>query len=178
MKDFINILYKNHYLLYKVILFVFTTALIVYLFPKSGKFKYSFQNGKPWQSENLYAPFDFAIKKSQDEINAEIEKIENEAVQYFDVDSSIIVTSISNFKSEFKKIFPDSIQQGEYNKIYSKSDEILQKVYKYGVLKESYNYNPNAEVVLLSNQKEINRITFSNLINITEIRNLLDSTLR
>ena len=62
MKDFINMLYKNHSLIYKVLLFITATFLIVYLFPKSGKFKYSFEKGKPWQSENLYAPFDFAIK--------------------------------------------------------------------------------------------------------------------
>ena len=174
MKDFINILYKNHYLFYKVILFVFTTALIVYLFPKSGKFKYSFQNGKPWQSENLYAPFDFAIKKSEEEINFEIKKIESEAVQYFDVDSSLIESAISNYKSQFKLIFPDTIPDIESKRVYSKTEGILKNVYRYGVLKESYDFDPNTEVVLLSNQKEINRSNFSQLININEIRSLLE----
>ena len=174
MKDFINILYKNHYLFYKVVLFVFTTALIVYLFPKSGKFKYSFQNGKPWQSENLYAPFDFAIKKSEEEINFEIKKIESEAVQYFDVDSSLIESAISNYKSQFKLIFPDTIPDNESKRVYSKTEGILKNVYRYGVLKESYDFDPNTEVVLLSNQKEINRSNFSQLININEIRSLLE----
>jgi len=73
MKDFINKLYRNHSLLYKTLLFISTTFLIVYLFPKSGKFKYSFEKGKPWQSENYYAPFDFAIKKTDEEIEAEVE---------------------------------------------------------------------------------------------------------
>ena len=44
---------------------------IVYLFPKSGKFKYNFDKGKPWQSENLLAPFDFAINKSAEELEKE-----------------------------------------------------------------------------------------------------------
>ena len=68
MQDLINKLYKNHSFIYKGLLFICTTVLIVYLFPKSGKFKYNFEKGKPWQSENLYAPFDFAIKKSDEEI--------------------------------------------------------------------------------------------------------------
>ena len=68
MNDLLNKWYKNHALAYKVLLFVFTTTLIVYVFPKSGKFKYDFNNGKPWQSENLYAPFDFAVIKSEREI--------------------------------------------------------------------------------------------------------------
>ena len=68
MKDLINLYHKNHSLIYKLFLFIITTFVIVYLFPKSGTFRYSFEKGKPWQSENLYAPFDFAIKKSSDEI--------------------------------------------------------------------------------------------------------------
>ena len=71
MKDFLNKLHRNHALIYKALLFVCTTFLIVYLFPKSGKFKYNFEKGKPWQSEDLQAPFNFAIKKSQDEIEKE-----------------------------------------------------------------------------------------------------------
>ena len=71
MKDLINAFYKNHALIYKVLLFITTTFLIVYLFPKGGRFKYDFEKGKPWQSENLYAPFNFAIQKTVDEIAKE-----------------------------------------------------------------------------------------------------------
>ncbi len=174
MKDFINTLYKNHYLFYKVILFVFTTFLIVYLFPKSGKFKYSFENGKPWQSENLYAPFDFAIKKSDAEINIEVEKIEAEAVQYFDIDSSQVQIAIANFRLEFKKVYPDSLNSKEVNRVYEAGEQILQKVYRYGILKEPHDFDPNTEVVLLSNQKEVISTMYSNLININDIRQILE----
>ena len=64
MSDFINKLYRNHSLVYKVLLFITTTFLIVYMFPKTGKFKYNFEKAKPWQSENLYALFNFPIKNS------------------------------------------------------------------------------------------------------------------
>ena len=71
MNRFLHVLYKNNNLLYKVFLFLATTIFVVYLFPKSGTFRYSFENGKPWQSENLYAPFDFAIQKSNEELKEE-----------------------------------------------------------------------------------------------------------
>ena len=90
MKDFINKLYKNHSLIYKVLLFITTTFLIVYLFPKSGKFKYSFEKGKPWQSENLYAPFDFAIKKSDEELRLEEKTITDNASLYFDKEIAFV----------------------------------------------------------------------------------------
>ena len=56
--------YKNQSLFYKIILFITAVVLIIYFLPKGGKFKYEFQKGKPWQNENLYAPFDFAIFKT------------------------------------------------------------------------------------------------------------------
>ena len=71
MLDFINNFYKNQSQLYKIILLLLTTVFIVSLFPKSGRFKYDFEKGKPWQSENIYAPFNFAIEKSDQELKEE-----------------------------------------------------------------------------------------------------------
>ena len=71
MQDFINRLYRNHSNIYKGILFVVAVVLVVYFFPKGGQFKFEFQKGKPWQYDNLYAPFDFAIQKSAEDIEAE-----------------------------------------------------------------------------------------------------------
>src|SRR5690554_7740367 len=108
MKDFINYFYRNHSLAYKVILFISATFLIVYLFPKSGKFKYNFERGKPWQSENLYAPFDFAIKKTDEEINAEKKNITDNSLLYFNVDTTTKERVVSGFNSKFKIELPDS----------------------------------------------------------------------
>ena len=177
MKDFINQLYKSHYLIYKIILFVCTTALIVYLFPKSGKFRYSFEKGKPWQSENLYAPFDFAIKKSEDEINDEIEKIKQETPIYLDVDQNITDSVSINFKERTKQIFKDSIPKNLFLKIESDGTKLLESIYKFGILKENYDYPPNKNVVLLSNQKEIGRTQFKNLMHIDDIRSIIENSI-
>ena len=76
MSKTVNKLYKHNATIYKVILFLITAVAIVYLFPKGGQFKYEFTKGKPWQYDNLYAPFDFAIDKSEEEITEEIKNIE------------------------------------------------------------------------------------------------------
>ena len=83
MNNNINIFYKNHSNIYKVLLFIATTFLIVFLFPKSGRFKYNFEKGKPWQTENLYAPFNFAIKKNKSEIDKEKELLKSQSIAYF-----------------------------------------------------------------------------------------------
>ena len=174
MRDFTNNLYKNHYLFYKVILFVFSTALIVYLFPKSGKFRYSFEKGKPWQSENLYAPFDFAIKKSDAEIESEIKQINDDAKQYFDVDTIPIVNAKSIFDEKFRSFLSDTLPAQEIENIVGKSKVILNKIYQNGILKNTYDLDDQKEVILLSNQVEINKTKYTNLIHIDEIRPLLE----
>ena len=105
MKDFINKLYRNHSLIYKGLLFVCTTFLIVYLFPKSGKFKYNFEKGKPWQSENLYAPFDFAIKKTAEEVDLEKQQIILQSPVFFDVDTAVVATAKNEYSSAFDRLF-------------------------------------------------------------------------
>jgi len=75
MSQFVNKIYRNNTIIYKIILFLLTTISIVYLFPKGGQFKYDFSNGQLWKYDNLYAPFDFSIQKTNEEIAIEKKKI-------------------------------------------------------------------------------------------------------
>ena len=77
MKKLISFIRHGHPEIYKCILFIIAVAIIVYVFPKQGKFQYEFQNlkGKPWPHDHLIAPFDFAIKKSSDELALEKSEI-------------------------------------------------------------------------------------------------------
>ena len=105
MDSVLNKFYKNHNLLYKVFLFVATTFLIVYLFPKSGTFRYSFEKGKPWQYENLYAPFDFAIQKSNEELKEERQHTANENPVFFEVDTEKVTQISHRYKAVFERRF-------------------------------------------------------------------------
>ena len=97
MKKLISYLYRNNSIVYKVLLFLSTAFAIVYFFPKGGKFRYDFSQGKPWQYDNLYAPFDFAIEKSEKEVSDEITQITSSSKQYFLFDN----TKVDEIKSEF-----------------------------------------------------------------------------
>ena len=78
MKNLFSLFTKNQSLIYKVFLFIFSTLLVIYLLPKGGQFKYNFQKGKPWQYENLYAPFSFTIKKDDDTLKKEKEELDKQ----------------------------------------------------------------------------------------------------
>lgn len=174
MKDFINMLYKKHALIYKVLLFIAATFLIVYLFPKSGKFKYSFEKGKPWQSENLYAPFDFAIKKTNEELELEKKTITDNASLYFDVDIQIVLDVTSEYNLQFDLIFSDSLIIDNRDVIFKKGSEILTKIYSYGILDEEYNYNRDKQIVVLEDRKQTKVTNYSNFIAQNNIRLFLE----
>ena len=91
MKKFINKLLVNHSLIYKLFLYVATIILVVYLFPKGGQFKYEFQKGKPWEYENYYAPFDFAIQKTEDEIALEKQQVIESSKQFYEYDENVVL---------------------------------------------------------------------------------------
>ncbi|SHI54734.1 HD family phosphohydrolase [Algibacter luteus] len=177
MKDFINKLYKNHSLIYKVLLFISTTFLIVYLFPKSGKFKYNFEKGKPWQSESLQAPFDFAIKKTNEEINAEKKSIVENATLYFDVDNTILPKVSNAYKEQFKSTFSDSIPRRESNLLFKIGENIIAELYDFGVLSESYDFAKDRAVVVLDGREKTHDGFYSNFIEQNEVSSVIEKAL-
>ena len=170
MNNFINSLYKNHSLIYKILLFIATILLIVYVFPKSGKFKYSFEKGKPWQSENLYAPFDFAIKKSNEELQEEEDRITNTVSVYFNVDSTVINAARTSFDDQFQSHFSDSISEEIRADLYAKGVSILEAVYNKGVLDKLYSYDEERPVVLVTQRNQIGTTLYSNFIKSEDLR--------
>ena len=164
MKDFINKFYKNHSLIYKIFLFIATTFLIVYLFPKSGKFKYSFEKGKPWQSENLLAPFDFAIKKTNEAIEVEKKLISDNAPAYFNLDTLVLSQVKNNYKPQFDLIFKDSLPENIKNNLYASGNIILEAIYNKGVFNRTYDYNPNKQIVVLIERNQKRTADYSKFI--------------
>lgn len=176
MNDLINKWYRNHALVYKVLLFLSTTFLIVYLFPKSGKFRYDFDKGKPWQSESLLAPFDFAIQKSTDEIEHErIESSEGSAV-YFDIDTSAKSNVIYSYSEKFKSSFTDSVIKSNTN-LYQAGKDAINIIYEFGVLDEDYEYSANKTIVLLDDKTQYGETQFSNLTKLDGFRSVLEGEL-
>ena len=108
-----------------------TVVLIVFLFPKGGKFKYDYFKGKPWLYENYYAPFNFAIQKTQEDINIEKLKIEQDVTLYFEYDKAIVESVYSNFDIALEKN-PLYEEVGSIASDYGK--EIISAVYKSGFM--------------------------------------------
>ena len=177
MNNFFNSLHNNHNSLYKIFLFLITTVLIVYLFPKSGSFRYSFEKGKPWQSENLYAPFDFAIKKSDKEIDLEKQLILSESSVFFDLDTTVLSQVSSNHKTKFDETFFQTNEDTLNVKLYNKSLLILDELYTNGVLPYDYNFDSKKIVKILVNNTQVKSVRYDQLFPQSDLNKFIDSTL-
>lgn len=172
MKQFVNYLFKNQALFYKVFLFLLTTFLIVYLFPKGGKFKYEIPKGKPWQYENLYAPFDFAILKTPDEVEAEKERIDKEHIPYYDYDAAVADSVKTNLQEEFHEVFPDTISRFQRNRLLNFVDQTAEAVYATGLLQEIIPEEPS-QTIYLKQGNEAREIEYKDILKQGELRNFL-----
>ncbi len=173
MKKILNNFYKNQSFLYKGFLFISTLILIVYLFPKGGVFKYEFTKGKPWQYENLYAPFDFAIAKTQEEIDVEKKRIRDNNIPYFEYDTIIANNAKDAYNAAFK-INLETLDQSSASKQAKLFGRILlNDIYRYGVLQEAYTYDSKRQIFLNKGNKA-EAITFGQILapnSVTELIN-------
>ncbi|RCT54321.1 HD family phosphohydrolase [Winogradskyella sp. KYW1333] len=171
MNVLLNKWYKNHALVYKILLFLVTTLFIVYLFPKTGKFRYSFEKGKPWQSENLYAPFNFAIKKSQTEIENEQIEINKISPVFFEIDPEIKDVVLNEYLTAFNRTFADSIYiSTQSTSLYKTGKSLIDRLYNNGVLDTEYSFNKDRPVNLVSDNQIQKELVFNDLFQIGSLR--------
>ncbi|WP_299122660.1 HDIG domain-containing metalloprotein [uncultured Winogradskyella sp.] len=176
MNTLLNKWYKNHALVYKILLFLVTTLFIVYLFPKTGKFRYSFEKGKPWQSENLYAPFNFAIKKSQNEIESERIETEKNSPTYFKSNKDIEDTVLSDYIQRFNQNFKDSSYLKIQNSnLYKKGKLLIDDIYSNGILDLEYSYSDDKPVILSTSNTIKKELKYGGLYELKELRQLVES---
>ncbi|MDB4121633.1 HDIG domain-containing protein [Flavobacteriaceae bacterium] len=172
MKNTLSTLSRNQSLLYKGFLFIAATFLILYLFPKAGQFKYDFQKGKPWQYENLYAPFSFTIKKDAVSLASEKEQIVNNSVPYFNMDMAVVTGVTKEFYRLLDEAYQNSLFRVPKLSIQSKGAAIIDQIYKHGIVNELYSYDPD-KLVYLKSSNEIDEVTFHQIVSFDNIESIV-----
>ena len=163
MIKYLNKIYKNYNFIYKVILIIFSVYLIVSMFPKSGKFKYSFENGKPWQSENLYAPFNFAVLKTPSDLEKEINEIKISTPAYFNlINTNFISDSLINKRIE--NLYADVIYNSINDSIIDSVKFIAKRIYTKGFADSDYDFDTKQLISVVSNNLIVNNLYFSDLL--------------
>ena len=160
MKRYWQWLYYNQPVLYKGFLFLILSTCILYLFPKGGKFQYEFQKGFPWKHPTLFAPFDFSILKTEEEIAAEKALIVSQTDTYYRMDPEVALAAEKQFDSQFASFFQDHTSDAD-QVLRAVGKNILQKIYEQGILPLNWEGSTEATVKLVLGNAEQNRTTTS-----------------
>lgn len=93
----------NNYKIHPAVSFIVTALLIAYFFPREGKFKYQFYEGKPWRYGLLTASYDFPIYKTDEEINVEKDSILMNFEPYYRIDPEIQHQEIEKLRNQYNE---------------------------------------------------------------------------
>ena len=169
---FLSILDKQS-LIYKVILFIGSILLVMYLLPRGGHFKYQFQKGKPWQHESLYAPFTYTNKKLPDEIEREKARIMAHTPPYFERIADNKTEVKANYSKLFEETYVDTLFQVPKAEVKRLGNQVIDKAYKYGLLDRDYAYT-SSRSIYLRDGKELQELTYDDLFTIEKALSLLE----
>ncbi|MEN5197392.1 HD family phosphohydrolase [Sphingobacterium faecium] len=128
---------NNLNLIRKISLILATIILICIFLPKQARFRYEFQKGKVWDHENLISPYNFAILKTQEELNEDKKNILKTIQPIYDVNSTISREQIDQFETDLAERWqtnkldttPQKIQ--DYRAV---GNAILSHLYDRGIL--------------------------------------------
>lgn len=164
----------------KVLVFAATAIIISFMIPNQKKFRYEFQKNKPWLYDDLAAPFDFPVLKSQAEYDEDKAGVNDNYKPFFNLEPSIKNSVIDKLKTE---LLADSLTSSGVRK----SDEtlalqteenlllgiaIISNLYKYPIIADEKalpNRNKNAEITLI-NGKYAEEINIANVILASAIK--------
>lgn len=116
--------------LLKIGFFLVAALMIIESFPREGRFRYSFQEGKPWRYGLMTAPYDFQIYKSQAQVKHETDSILKEFRPCLNIDTTVYGKEMDKFASDYASNLK-SIVPSRYFRFLSSKLRIL---YGYGII--------------------------------------------
>ncbi len=135
-------------LLVKYLLILGVVAFISLLFPNNIKFKYEFQEGQSWRYEDLIAPFDFAIRKTDAEIQGAIDQINTDFSPYYEMDLSVIRQQKNRFIAAFDKQVAEQSEGGGFVEVMQEPEkykafgiQLLDRYFNAGIIAKEHPYN-------------------------------------
>ncbi|MFN8257229.1 MAG: HDIG domain-containing protein [Bacteroidales bacterium] len=178
--------------LYIIFLFFISYLIALYFFPGERKFRYEYQKGQPWMHEDLNAPFDFAIYKTDKEIGEEKKELLDNFSPYFTRSEEIMNKELNSFRAEFDiklkryKAEYDSLKKEKQNKnlpiyqpdslkrYYNRVLELLGFIYESGIIEyeEGNWYNGKApETIWILNHKIASEVKYSTVFTLESAYN-------
>lgn len=133
----------------KFAMVILAIILICIFLPKQPRFRYEFQKGKAWNHENLVSPYNFAILKTQEELNKDREQILKTVQPVYNLNSSIAKEQIDQFNTDVSEKWQiasmDTLSKQELSLYQGVGNNLLNYVYNRGIMSLNNRYQLKGE---------------------------------
>lgn len=119
-------------------------VFISFLFPNNLQFKYQFEAGQVWRYDDVVAPFDFAIKKTQVEIDSSVDQLKSEFSPYYELNGAIVKEQKKQFAVAFTQQLEAFKGDNQFADVKNRPErylnygnEFLDRIYNRGIIELS-----------------------------------------
>lgn len=134
------------------------TAVIVIIFtlPKQAKFRYEYGKGRIWNQKDLVSPYNFAILKTNAELDADKDAALRSISPIYDYGPQVEKQELENFKNDFEIKWHNASLNEKQKEAYLKcGTDLLSAIYQKGLLELNKRFQraaENYEVTILQNK--------------------------
>jgi putative nucleotidyltransferase with HDIG domain len=173
---------KIMYDLPKYLLVALVIIIISLLFPNNSRFKYEYRLNQIWGYDDIIAPFDFALLKTQNEIALEKIEIVSKFTPFYQVDKKRSDDAFRNFERIFIEKLDVARKSSMYNHVLVHSDKyqkeglnLFKSVYASGVTQlDSIHTNlPPTTLINIVDGNTNSKTTKQTLVTLREAMDLL-----
>ena len=140
-----NIFERNPQL-FRYGLMILCIAVITFFLPKHPRFRFEFEKGKIWMHDDLVSPYNFAIIKTQEEINRDKEEILQSIDPIYNLQTQTAANQISRMQADLSTKWKNTTFDPELETLYSDiATALLNKVYEDGVMSPTKKFQTEGE---------------------------------
>ena len=131
--------------------------MIAAVAPRTAKFGYDYKKGSTWNYETLFAPFDFPILKTPEQMQEETEKALGAYVPYYRYSSGVTLSSMSAV---------EALELGNMKPVVIAA---LKSILEKGVLADD-EVPVNAEIIYVQKDKRAVKVPSSEVLGLSQAR--------
>jgi membrane-associated HD superfamily phosphohydrolase len=141
------------------------TAVIVIIFtlPKQAKFRFEYGKGRIWNQKDLVSPYNFAILKTNTELDADKAAALRSISPIFEFDQQVEKQELENFRNDFEiKWHNAGLNEKQKNAYLQTGLNLLANIYQKGVIALNKKYQrsgENYDITILENKIAQNKST-------------------
>lgn len=120
-------------------IFLSSGIVLYFALPQEARFRYEYQKGRPWMHATLYAPYNFAIQKTDLEIKHEKDSLLKQQVPYFVYADSVTRHQLELLNREIEKISgAKGLGTAQISALKSRIIGFYNDVYNTGIIDQNF----------------------------------------